>query len=135
MTTEPLHLGQEPQSHDARVGERVMMLMFRARISQTALARRMGMTQAALSKKIYGERKWSLDDLYSAAASLGVDVIELLESTKNAPTPKGGGNLLPELDSNQQPAGNKPNNIIEVDFTSYQSAELDTIATVTPLFA
>lgn len=86
MTTNTSALRRDPANHDARVGERVMMLMFRARITQTALAKRVGMTQAGLSKKIHGDRKWSLDDLYVTASALGVSIHDLLDDA-TAPTP------------------------------------------------
>lgn len=82
MTTQTVDVRQPQQSHDARVGEHIMTFMFRARISQTALSERVGMTQAALSKKLHGERKWSLNDLYSVATSLGVSVTDLLDGPK-----------------------------------------------------
>lgn len=63
-----------------------MMLMFRARTTQTALGKSIGMTQAALSKKIHGERKWSLDDLHAVASALNVSVASLISET-DAPEP------------------------------------------------
>ena len=105
MSNTAFHLVQTPATHDARVGERVLMLMFRARITQTALGSAVGITQSALAKKLRGERKWTLDDLYAVASALGVSIFDILGNEKMPPTPKGGGPKLPELDSNQQPAG------------------------------
>lgn len=73
---------------DIEVGETVHRLMFRRRITQTKLCKSMNMTQSTLSKKLHGERKWTLDDVYAAAAALNVPIEE----------------LLPRLDSNQQPS-------------------------------
>lgn len=98
MNTQSQQSSHNHGNHDVRVGERVLLLMFRARITQTALARKLGMTQAGLSKKIHGERKWTLDDLYAIAGALGVGVTELLGETQKPPTsPKtDGGNVGPE---------------------------------------
>lgn len=76
---------------DIEVGEAVHRLMFRRRITQTSLCKSMGMTQSTLSKKLHGERKWTLEDVYSAASALNVPLDE----------------LLPRLDSNQQPSDYK----------------------------
>ena len=105
MSTLTAITSTEPQDHDARVGERVMMLLFRTKTSQTKLAMRIGLTQTALSRKLHGERKWTLDDLYSISDALGISIFDLLGNQKMPPTPRGGGLELPELDSNQQPAG------------------------------
>jgi transcriptional regulator with XRE-family HTH domain len=80
-------------SLDEVVGERVHMLMWKAKITQTAMARQMGVDQSALSKRIRGERGWSLDDVEAAASILGVSVANLLD--RNWYTPR---------DSNPEPA-------------------------------
>ncbi|WP_334153039.1 helix-turn-helix domain-containing protein [Microbacterium sp.] len=82
MTTITAPVSHEPLNHDARVGERVMMLMFRARTTQTSLGKSIGMTQTALSKKIHGERKWTLDDLHAVASALNVSVATLISETE-----------------------------------------------------
>lgn len=92
MTTNHATISQNDRSHDEIVGERIAMLMFRHRVTQTALSRSLGMTQPALGKKLRGERKWSLDDLYAVARELGVTISELLgENYKTPPTPKSEG--------------------------------------------
>lgn len=66
-----------------------MMLLFRTKTTQTALAHKMGVTQAALSRKLHGERKWTLDDLYTAASALGVSVLDILgETLPDSPKPQ-----------------------------------------------
>lgn len=107
----------------------------RKRLSGRQVANSLGLGQMYIARRLSGDVELSASDIIAFSDLLGIDPGVLFEGTKNAPTPKGGGKQLPELDSNQQPAGNKPNNVIEVDFTSYPSTELDTIATVTPLFA
>lgn len=101
MITAPVNFNQNRMTHDERVGERVMMLMFRARLSQKALGEKVGMTQTAISHKIRGTRKWTLDDLFAVAAAFGVPVSYLIENDEKAPTPKGEG-------SNVGPAGIEP---------------------------
>ena len=76
-------------SIDAAVGETLHMKMWQKRVPQTRLAQRLGVSQSTLSKKLRGQVKWSLDELYAAASALDVDPRE----------------LLPHLDSNQKPFG------------------------------
>lgn len=73
---------------DNELGVNVNSHMFRRRMTQTQLGRLLGMTQTSLSKKMHGERKWTLQEVYDVAAALGVDVAE----------------LLPRRDSNLQPS-------------------------------
>ena len=77
---------------DVSVGRRAHHLMWDRKISQASLAPALGMTQTALSRKLRGERKWTLADLVSAARELRVTTSYLLGE-------------LPDLDSNQEPAG------------------------------
>jgi transcriptional regulator with XRE-family HTH domain len=79
------------ESLDVAVGRRVHMLMWDQKLSQTALSKRLGIAQTTLSKKLHGERGWSLDDLQSIAGALHVSMAYLLgESNVKAP-PRGGG--------------------------------------------
>ena len=103
--------------HDAEVGRRVFHLMWDRKITQTAMAERLGLQQSALSKKLRGERRWFVSDLITVADVLDVTVGQLVGETQKAPTPKSEGQWLPELDSNQQPAGFMPGELIHVDFT------------------
>ena len=82
---------------DALVGERVMILMFRKRISQVAMARQLRIDQSALSRKLRGERAWSVDDLRQVALLLKIPLSDLLP----------GPEELPHLDSNQKPFGTR----------------------------
>ncbi|WP_369408644.1 helix-turn-helix domain-containing protein [Cellulomonas triticagri] len=87
------------------IGERVHQLMWRQRVSQTALAPRIGMQQASLSRKLRGERPWFAEDLIAVAGALGVSV-GFLFGEEMSPRQDGpdGGSTLPRLDSNQQPS-------------------------------
>lgn len=106
------------ESLDVAVGRRVHMLMWEKRVTQTALGRSIGLDQSGLGKRLRGERGWSLDDLRDVADELGTTIAYLVGETEEAPTPKGGGHTLPDLDSNQEPAGFKPGELIRVDFGS-----------------
>ncbi len=76
-------------SIDAEVGKNLHLMMWQRGITQERLARRLGVTQATVSRKIKGRTPWTLTEVYEAAAALGV-------------TPE---ELLPHLDSNQKPFG------------------------------
>lgn len=66
---------------DAEVGRRVHMLMWSTKLTQTDFAPRIGLTQAGLSKKLRGERGWSVGELVSVAAALGTTVAYLVGET------------------------------------------------------
>ncbi|MPT14053.1 MAG: XRE family transcriptional regulator [Microbacterium sp.] len=59
---------------DAEVGRRVHMLMWDQQLTQTAFGARVGIDQSALAKKLRGQRGWSLDEVATVAAELGVSV-------------------------------------------------------------
>lgn len=77
---------------DQIVGERFAIVMFRKGLSQTKLAPRLGITQTALSKKLHGERPWTLEELLTMASILDMPVEEVLAE-------------LPHMDSNHEPCG------------------------------
>ncbi|PPG35215.1 XRE family transcriptional regulator [Pseudoclavibacter sp. RFBG4] len=88
MTTNLSLIVPAEQTHDERVGERIMTLMFRSRMTQTALGNMIGMSQSALARKLRGERKWTLDDLFAASAAFGVSISTLLGDNES---PQPGG--------------------------------------------
>ncbi len=109
MTLQPEALVD--RSIDEQIGERVHHLMWKARITQTAMAPRMGMAQSALSKKLRGAITWTARDIVAAAAILNVDAGSLLPTLGSPAETEGpqqriaaGGQALPRLDSNQQPS-------------------------------
>lgn len=67
-----------------RAAEEIRVLLARRRISAAELARRTGMKQSTMARRMTGETAFDLDDLEAIAAVLGVDVTELL------PGPTGG---------------------------------------------
>ena len=106
MTSQPEVLVD--RSIDEVIGDRVHHLMWKARITQTAMAPRMGVAQSALSKKLRGSITWTARDIIAASAILGVDAGSLLPQVgqgANEEDPQqpmaAGGQTLPRLDSNQ----------------------------------
>ena len=73
---------------DAVIGRRVHQLMWDRKITQTALAKKIGVHQTALSKKLRGERGWSADELMLVASGLHITVGVLFGET-DAPLTKG----------------------------------------------
>ena len=73
---------------DQVIGENVHRLMWRAQESQSSLAPKWGMTQAALSLKLRGRRPWFAAEIAAAARYFGVSVSALFEAdddlTRNA---------------------------------------------------
>lgn len=64
-------------SPDQIIGERVHRIMWRQRLSQVQLARSLGVSQGALSRKLRGERPWFAAEVLDAAGALGVSLCEL----------------------------------------------------------
>ena len=77
------------------VGAKIDQLMFRSRTSRKDLADALGITGAAVSKKIYGQNRWALEELFDAADFFGVEVTDLLPrrvsslETGKAPSEEG----------------------------------------------
>ena len=106
----PAHDDERPVNQ--RVGFNVSTYMRLRGVSQKTLAKQLGVTQGSMSRRINGTTDWSPDDMQRAADYLGIEVSRLFErlpylagNEKMAPAPKSEGPKLPELDSNQQPAG------------------------------
>ena len=59
---------------EALMGERVHNLLWRAKITQTAFAKSMGLSQTALSRKLRGDRAFSLDEILLVADQLRVSL-------------------------------------------------------------
>jgi len=62
---------------DLEIGRRVHMLMWDRQIKQTTLAPMLGIEQSALSKKLRGQRGWSVDELITLADVLHTSVAYL----------------------------------------------------------
>lgn len=93
------------ETWDVRIGRRVHHLMWDAHVTQTELARKVGLSQSTLGKKIRGELGWSPGLLVAIARALDTTVAYLFSETEDPRPPQRPGVLLPEEDSNFQPAG------------------------------
>ncbi len=54
------------------MGERIHNLLWRAKITQTAFAKSLGLSQTAMSRKLRGERAFTLDEILSISSQMGV---------------------------------------------------------------
>lgn len=63
---------------DVLIGEAVHTAMWRARVTQTELARILRLDQAAVSRRLRGRTSWKVSEVRLAAAALGVSVADLL---------------------------------------------------------
>ena len=61
------------------VAENVRVLMARTRTKQNTLANALGMTQGAVSKKLNGDRPFTLDEIELVAAHFEVPITDLFE--------------------------------------------------------
>lgn len=75
----------EPPHISDLVSENVRALMARTRTKQQALADALGMTQGAVSKKLNGDRPFSLDEIEMVAAHFGVPITALFEPPNVVP--------------------------------------------------
>jgi transcriptional regulator with XRE-family HTH domain len=76
-----------------RLGRNVRYIMDERGISQTELARRLGLSESQVSRRIGGGVKWTPADIEDTADALGVD-IGLLFKLKLPPIAPGGGTQL-----------------------------------------
>lgn len=81
--------GPDQETLDVIVGRKLHMMMWDRKISQTTLAARLGMTQSNLSKKLRGDRGWSLDELKAVSAEMHVKMASLLGEEEETPGPNG----------------------------------------------
>lgn len=64
--------------HAIRVGANVRAEMARRKLSQTALAERLNVTQQKLSRCISGQQAFRVDELHEVAEALDISVSELI---------------------------------------------------------
>lgn len=74
-----------------RVAEEIRVLLARRRISGSELARRVGVTQSHMSRRLTGETAFDVDDLERIADALGVEVASLLPAPPGALPTRGSG--------------------------------------------
>lgn len=99
---------------DAAVGQRVHQLLWTRRIPQSQVCRVIGVNEATMSRRLRGESKWTLRELDAIADYLAVSWAE----------------LLPRLDSNQEPAGKTRGAVTCLD--TYRSVRRASLCTLPP---
>lgn len=77
----------------------------RQRWSGRKAAAALGLTPVYVNRRLNGDTALDPNDLAMFSRLLHVPIGKFFEETEKAPTARGGGEWLPELDSNQQPAG------------------------------
>lgn len=65
-------------STSEHIGEKVHLLMWKRRIGQKDLAPMLGIGQPALSRKLRGERPWTIEELLELGRILDVPLSDLL---------------------------------------------------------
>ena len=60
------------------IGAKVDQLMFRKRVKRKDVGLALGITGAAVSRKIYGQVAWTAEDLFKTADFFGVEITDLL---------------------------------------------------------
>ena len=61
-------------SLNAAIGERVHRVMWTRRIPQSVIARELGLSQSAISRKLHGDRAWDADDVLAVAELLDLSL-------------------------------------------------------------
>ena len=69
---------EKPAKPDEAFGRAVHMAMFDRRVTQASMAKRTGIEQSLLSKKLHGVRPWSLGDMILVADALQLDLRDIL---------------------------------------------------------
>ncbi|MCL1871938.1 MAG: helix-turn-helix domain-containing protein [Promicromonosporaceae bacterium] len=83
-------IGPREVDGDTFVGRRVMLLLWDRHMTQTGLARQLGITQGALSLKLRGVRGWTVDNLRETAIALGTSVAYLVGEVESPVVPPEG---------------------------------------------
>lgn len=78
---------------DQITGEKIHILMRRRGMSQGDLAPHLGIDQSSMSKKLYGKRTWTLDELLTVARVFDVEITELLPGDDYTPVLEGRGRV------------------------------------------
>lgn len=94
-----------PAPVDEEIGARVHAAMWRAKVTQTAMARALGVDQAAVSRRLRGRTPWRVTDVLAAAAVCGVPYTDLVPDDGTAEntaapaanTARASGNFRSEI--------------------------------------
>lgn len=81
----------------AYVGKQVHNLLWDKRIPQKSLAEHLGISESTLSKKLRGDRPWTIEELLTAAKFLDAPIGDLLPTTRGKFVDMYDPTLLPML--------------------------------------
>lgn len=68
----------EPSLLDQEIGERVLVRMFRMKLTQVKLAHELGLNQAGIARRLRGETGWKATDLARTAKTLNTTIAYLV---------------------------------------------------------
>lgn len=105
MSTHDVQPDLDPYA--VELGANVHAAMWRRKVTQAQLGAMLGLSQSLMSKKIRGQVPTTVTDLMRIAGALGVDA----------------GDLLPRLDSNQEPSGYLSSQVSDRDALVYSLDE------------
>lgn len=91
---------------DEKIGRRVHMMLWDRGLTNAALADVLGLARPTVSQRLRGQRPWTIAELYAVADYFDVPVVD----------------LLPRLDSNQEPAGYRNARIIPLRRVAHATA-------------
>lgn len=74
-----------------RVSENIRVLMARRGVKQPQIAEILGISQAAISRRMNGQTTWNVDDLEQIGAAFEVSVAELIGTPETDPRPSTPG--------------------------------------------
>jgi transcriptional regulator with XRE-family HTH domain len=75
-----------PTTLQARVAEELLVLLKRRRMSATALARHLGVSQTYIWRRLTGETALDLNDLDRISQILGIHPVDLLQAAEDGAT-------------------------------------------------
>lgn len=110
-------------------GRRVRGRLAESEVSQERAAQVLGLSQAAMSRRLSGRVDFTISELLDLAEWLGVTLDDLLPrevANGNRPQPVRAevGGELPRLDSNQQPAGSASPQVTRLDELAERRARI-----------
>ena len=105
MTTLMVVDGEQGESRPRAIIRRLRMEFARIGISDSEAARRAGITQDKMSRRMTGKTPFDVVDIDQIATALDLSFDYIMTGIRPLPTGPGTNSLLPRLDSNQQPFG------------------------------
>jgi transcriptional regulator with XRE-family HTH domain len=88
-------ISDQSESLGFAIGRRVHMLMWERRMTQSALAAKIGLDQPGVGRRLRGETGWSTDELAATAHELDTTVAYLFGEVDDAQWAPSGSNRRP----------------------------------------